>query len=514
MNTPVCRFLPCPAPQLPSFALFEVFAPGRVNLIGEHTDYNGGKALPFPIQLGIRIKVYRCESETQAGRMLFSSLLPESSSKERVYYSLDPAGILPFYEQNKRNLDQDNLILNAPSLCSENWHLFVLGALVMAYGSSEFLGSALPPLGSDTFCFHLESDLPLGAGLSSSAALSCALLAALGQVHAQLTGAPFDLPKKREDLARRAMSIEHIFIGTRCGLMDQTAICFGMANAGLVVDFSPMPEGPPSLRTIAMAPIFKEYVPVIFQTGVSHSLASTKYNLRRLQCEIMVEILNKCFDKQTKKLGEWTNPALWPDKLRHLVEPSHPYRFSQVEMQSVLLPLVESQIGDWDFTSSEDFASSPHEFTAAVLCKRASHAIVETLRVDAVRSCLAEGNRYLLHAFMGESHESLRLDYEVSCPELDTARECILRHSKDLLLSMGHSLPEDSQLIPIMGPRMMGGGFGGGVIALVHSLLEPHLSRLFSGSENPYLQLTGKQGRWIQCSFGAGLQITMSPQLL
>jgi galactokinase len=200
------------------------WAPGRVNLIGDHVDYCGGRVLPMPIQFGTTVALAR----NGVGRLRAESL------------DVAPA------------LDCDAASL--PSLPPGHWARFVLGAIAVSGADG----------GWDVL---VAGDIP-GSGLSSSASLSVALLHALGRARgATLEGGA---------LARAAQRVEHEFVGVTCGLMDQAVITLGVADAALLFDCAteqarsvPISPGAPSV--------------LIFDTGKVRTLAASGYNARHAE---------------------------------------------------------------------------------------------------------------------------------------------------------------------------------------------------------------------------------------
>ncbi len=292
-------------------------APGRVNLIGEHTDYNDGFVLPAAIEL-----------ETIA----------EATPAAATSYT-------------------------TASAASTGWTQYVEGvARQLAHR-----GITIPPL-----AIHFSSTLPLGAGLSSSAALEVS--AALAMLDA--AGITLD----RMEIARLCQQAEIETVGLGCGIMDQFIALHGIAGHAVMLDCRTL-----EFRPVAIPP---DIAVVIADTGVKHALASSEYNTRRAECE-----------SAARRLG-----------VASLRDATH------------------------------------HEGD-----KRARHIVTENARVLAFVEALEAHDRPQLGALMAASHESLRHDYEVSCPELDRMVECAL------------ACPG------IIGARMTGGGFGGATVNLVEA---------------------------------------------
>ena len=228
-----------------------------------------------------------------------------------------------------------------------HWSDYVRGIAVML----ESAGFRLQ--GADLF---IKSDLPVGAGFSSSAALEVSTALAL------LARSSIDINKR--ELALLCQRAENDFVGVRCGIMDQLASCMGLKDHALLLD----------CRTLDI-----EYVPipaqirlVVCNSMVKHALASGEYNLRRQECEGAVEVLSR-FNPQIRQLRDATTADL--DNLRALPD--------------------------------------------STLFRRASHVVSENQRTLDGAAALRDADLRALGGLMIASHESLRDDFEVSCRELD-----------------------------------------------------------------------------------------------
>ncbi|SDE85320.1 galactokinase [Mucilaginibacter pineti] len=213
-----------------------VRAPGRINLIGEHTDYNGGLALPAAINRYIYVSVSRRDDDQL-------NLLAEDFGAHRVALS----DLYP-----------------SPG----NWYTYVEGVAAALIGRGYHIGG---------FNLHCGGNIPTGAGLSSSAALCCGTVMALDTL--------FDLHVSREEMALIAQEAEHTFAGVQCGLMDQYACLFGKRGYAVKMDFS-------TLQFEHVRLNLEELDLVLLDTGVKHSLASTEYNLRKAETRRALELLN------------------------------------------------------------------------------------------------------------------------------------------------------------------------------------------------------------------------------
>jgi galactokinase len=321
-------------------------APGRANLIGEHTDYNDGFVLPAAIQLRTRVN-----AQLRPGRELTirSASYPDTASFD---------------------LDDPNPVAR------NHWSDYVRGvADSLAQRGFRIQGADL----------QIESDIPTGAGLSSSAAVEVASALALLSVSGLHTE-PLDVAQ----MCRRA---ENDFVGIRSGIMDQFASCFGRRDHALMLDCRSL-----EVRYVPLPP---DVAMMVCNTKVKHELAASEYNARRLQCEQGVAVLSR------------------------------------------FLPGVHA-LRD---VSAADLGKFSAELDP-VIHRRCRHVVSENGRVLAAADALERRDLKTFGALMVESHQSLRLDYEVSCPELDVMCELALAQPG------------------VYGARMTGGGFGGCVLAL------------------------------------------------
>lgn len=345
-------------------------APGRVNLIGEHTDYNEGYVLPAAINASAWLAIGPAEKEL--GRWISADF---SSTAE-----IDFSNITPH---------------------AKTWVNYLLGVV------DQFvkMGIAVPP-------FHavLSSEVPIGAGLSSSAALEAVMAVALNTI----TGA--GLPPM--ELARIAQRAENHFIGLQCGIMDMFASIHGRKDHVMCIDCRDL--------SCAYFPLeLGDYRIVLMDTGVKHSLASSEYNLRRQQCEEGVAMIANKYTA-VKSLRDVTIAML-------------------DEYQTQMAPIIY---------------------------KRCAYVVAENDRVLATCAALQSGNLAAVGEYLFASHEGLQHLYEVSCAELD------------LLVDLVRKDPA------VLGSRMMGGGFGGCTISLVH---KEAVSRLAAAIGPIYHQRTGKE---------------------
>ena len=293
-------------------------APGRVNLIGEHTDYNEGFVLPAAINREIQIA-----AAPRPDRRLH---LSSSALEDEAEFDLD--------DQNPQP--------------RKNWTDYCRGVVhILETGGYRLSGADL----------LIESDIPLGAGLSSSAALEVATALTLLSLS--------DYTLEPLALAKLCQKAENDFVGTRCGIMDQISACFGRSGHAMLID----------CRSLEI-----EYIPldesifstVVVNTMVRHELADSEYNQRRAECEAGVE-----------KLGK-------------------------------ILPGIKS-LRD---ISADEFNEVKGKIPENIRA-RCRHVIFESKRTRTAAECLRLGDLPGMGLLMAESHRSLRDDYRVSCSELD-----------------------------------------------------------------------------------------------
>lgn len=286
-------------------------APGRVNLIGEHTDYNDGFVLPMAID---RQTVVAAAARDDRRIRIRSLALGEAE------------------------IDLEAKASSAPG----SWARYVEG-----------VARSLPNVrGADLV---IDTDVPAGAGLSSSAALEISV----GRALLAVSG----LSMRGEDLALAGQRAEHEWVGTRCGIMDQLIVALGQADHALLIDCR-------SLAT-ELVPIEGAAV-LVCDSRVKHDLASSAYNERRATCERAVALLQKA------------------------------------------LPDIKA-LRD---VSLEDFAQH-EKLLGDLERRRARHVVHENDRTLRAARVLRAGDLRTMGQLMYESHRSLRDDYEVSAPELD-----------------------------------------------------------------------------------------------
>ena len=226
-----------------SVELARAFAPGRVNLIGEHTDYNGGLALPFAIAQGVTVSARTSAAQSGTGRI------------EALACDLG---------------ERDEFTIGDQARVT-GWRAFVRGvAGELISAGYELPGARL----------EIRGELPQGAGLSSSAALEVALCLALIELAAGSPAPPLD----RLQLARLCARVENDWVGAQTGLLDQLACLSGAADHAVLIDFR-------SLQVERVAMVLDGWRLAVLDTGERHQHASSGYNARRAECARACELL-------------------------------------------------------------------------------------------------------------------------------------------------------------------------------------------------------------------------------
>ena len=322
-------------------------APGRVNLIGEHTDYNDRFVMPAALDF----YTYVAAGARRDHRISVHSVdFDETVDVESEAVVLGPTG---------------------------HWSDYPRGVAAQLFARGAISAGAN---------LVIKGEVPIGAGLSSSAAIEVATAVSLLALAGTGLG--------RREIASICQRAEHEFAGTKCGIMDQFISCFGEANHALFLDCRslefdtlPLPRG---VRI------------VICNSMVKHELAGGEYNLRREDCEAGVRLLQHHLPG-IRALRDVTDAQL--------------QRFSAEIPERIL--------------------------------RRCRHVVSENARTLEAASALRSGDLSRFGELMFASHDGLRDDYEVSCPELDLLVE----------LARGGE--------GVFGARMTGGGFGGCTVNLV-----------------------------------------------
>lgn len=339
-------------------------AHGRVNLIGEHTDYNGGWVLPTTI--------------------------PQYTE---VHLEKAPEKKVTIISSHNRSF---SYLLGSESK-TDTWVDYLQGA-------TKFLLERGEPL--EGFTARINSTIPEGSGLSSSAALEMSFLKGIREL--------FNLDINIVDLALMGQKIENKFVGARVGIMDQMAVGIGEHGEALYLDTLNL--------TYEKIPLpLSDMDLMVINSGISHRLSAEDggYNQRRTQCEEACRIMN------VKSLRDVT---------------------------------------------LNDLKAAPLPET---LMKRARHVVSENQRVKMAAAALKEKNITLLGKLFKESHESMRLDYEVSIPEID------------LLVNL--CFKDEG----VLGARLTGGGFGGSIVAITRKGFK---TRIAEEVIREYENQTGEKG--------------------
>jgi galactokinase len=348
-------------------------SPGRINLIGEHIDYNSGHVLPAAIDKKITLRFRKNHSRTCA-----------------------------IYSKNFKS--SFNIDLNRLKRSKVEWQNFVIGVLYHI--------DNLKPGMLDGFDCIIESNLPLGSGISSSAALECGLAKGVNLL--------FDLGLTDLQIIKLSRDAEHTFVGTKCGIMDQFAVIMGRKKHLILLDCK-------SLGYELINADFGPYIVVLLNTNVSHNLASSEYNVRRDECQTGLETIQKKYPKY-----------------KHLTD--------------VPVKVIK-------------------EFKGVVPLKiynRALYVSQENKRTLKAVKKLKTNNLSEFGELLYKSHNGLQNLYEVSCKELDFLVE------------------QTKKSEYVLGSRMMGGGFGGCTINLVHQdKVEEFVEQISAAYEEKFnIQLT------------------------
>lgn len=342
-------------------------APGRINLLGEHTDYNEGFVLPAAIDRAIYL-AFSYQELPQA------DVLAVDMGSESV--------TLPWVAENTPD--------------HGHWSIYPFGVM-------QSFKLRYPALKTGGFRLAYGGDIPGGAGLSSSAAVESGIIFGLNSL--------FEWSLSRLEMALLAQHAEQTFVGLQCGLMDMYASLHGKKDSVLQLDcrtqshtYFPLDLG--------------EYELILFNSNVKHALVNSAYNQRRAACELGVDTLRKA-------------------------------GFNVESLRDV-------SINDLEIVRKD---------LSEEVWKRCTYVIHENDRVQLICQALEEGNLPKVGQLMKATHDGLSQQYEVSCPELDFLVTAAMEHPG------------------VLGARMMGGGFGGCTLNLVH---QSHIESLVASLTSQY----------------------------
>ncbi|TDN93432.1 galactokinase [Salegentibacter sp. 24] len=296
----------------------KVASPGRINLIGEHTDYNHGFVMPSAIDKKIHFK-FRKNAHDNLCRI---------------------------YSETFETYAEFNL--NQISKSKNSWENYLLGVLDEIQKCEKKLSG---------FDCIINSELPIGAGISSSAALECGFASGLNSL--------FNLNLSQMEIVKLSQKAENNFVGNNCGIMDQFASVMSKRNHFIKLDCN-------SLEAEFIPAEIQNCKLLLLNTNVSHNLAESEYNTRRQECENAVAIIQQ--------------------------------KYSAV-----------SSLRQVTFEMLEEFK----EEIGPKSLKRCHYVLDENERVLKTEKALQEGNLKALGELMYASHRGLQYQYEVSCPELD-----------------------------------------------------------------------------------------------
>lgn len=312
-----------------------VQSPGRINLIGEHTDYNNGFVLPAAIDKCVQVAIAK---RTDGAIHMHAIDLQES-------VIIPAVAIQPH---------------------ATSWVNYIIGvvAQVQKYSAGASNNSAALDLDKG-FDICIQGDIPIGAGLSSSAAVECAVIFALNEL--------YQLGLTTMQMALMTQQSEHEFAGVKCGIMDMFASLHGKSNQVMLLDCA-------NLHHTYYPLDLKEYQIVLFDTQIKHALASSEYNTRRLECEQGVGVLQQKY------------PSI--KTLRDA---------SKQQVEQCLAP---NNNLDKNAISNKVY-------------QRCKYVVDEIERVQLAVKDLLAGDIKAFGQKMYDTHEGLSKLYEVSCPELD-----------------------------------------------------------------------------------------------
>ncbi len=362
-----------------------ICSPGRVNLIGEHTDYNEGFVLPAAIDKAIYLAV------------------GPRTDNELHFMAYDFDG-----DTYAGSVDQ---IVPSPKI----WPNYILGVIQQVQQAGHVVGG---------FNCIFGGDIPIGGGMSSSAALENGVGIALNEL--------FGLNIGRIDLVLMSRRAENAFVGAKVGIMDMFASMMGKADHVIKLDCRSL--------DYTYAPLKMTGIRIVLcDSRVKHALVASEYNTRREQCEAGVHILQQYY------------PGI-------------------KSLRDVTLAMLDAHL----------------KATEPLLYQRCAYVVRENQRVLDGVALLEKEDVAGFGQLMYLSHDGLSKEYEVSCRELDILQEIARNH------------------LGVLGARMMGGGFGGCTINLIHETDLPDFERVIT---EQYMAQTGKETLLYVCRIEDGTHV-------
>ncbi len=332
--------------QFKSDKCIQVSAPGRANLIGEHTDYNNGFVFPFPLKHTVNLSILQ-DDDNPVGKdailTLASTMFPEEVTERKIF-------------EEKKN----------------HWTDYIIGSIQVVAKKYDLQIPSLKII--------VDSNVPTGAGVSSSAALEVVTIRGIVKL-LNLT----DISDV--DIAILARQAENEYVGMPCGIMDQFASSVGKQNYGVFLDCKTLDYVNVHLN--------EDYEWLVMKSGITHALVDGEYAKRVAQCASACKMLNV-------------------ESLRDLTMKDLP----RIEK----LPELEQ--------------------------KRARHIVTENYRVISAVDALKNDDIQALSQLMLASHESQKVDYEITIPETD-------------------AMVKDAMKFGALSARQTGGGFGGSLIIIL-----------------------------------------------
>lgn len=358
-------------------------APSRINIIGEHTDYNLGYSLPAAVKQSMVFAL----SESQDGNMHLDAI---DLNEKFDFYVSDTD-----YPQGHWTGYFKTMFMELES------RGYVFNGINCTFGG----------------------DIPIGAGMSSSSALNCGLLYGLNEI--------FAWGITRREMMFIAQAAEHRF-GVKGGLLDQYSILNGKSGHALLLDFKNISHTYVPLDT-------GEYHFVLFNTCVKHSLVNSPFNQRRNACHRVMDLLAKD-DEKIKSFQDFDEAAL---------------------------SRYKDQIDEDDYVK-------------ALFVLREDERVLKTVEALKTSDMVALGE------YLWQSHAGLRNDYEVSCEELDF----LVDHIRDME--------------GVLGSRMIGGGFGGCTINVIH---EDQVQTVWHSLRKAYFDKFGVEAQMVEVEVGEGISL-------